>query len=543
MNRAKKYLALFLALMMCMSIMTGFASAAPSKPDYKVISIGDSTSNGYCLKDYGPYSGRTWSKHDAGLGFMDYASKMSTGYLMADYLTETLTDKNVVFESLTLEGMRTDELRALLDPSYVTDGLCDWFCDPDHIPTYEPRFDEYKAAGYDVGEATNIYEFYAQEVADADLIIMDCCTNNFGTYISDRFTIHSEQLNDNILDVPDGFVPGFKEMAEKAIDKYFASLKDVLPDGMVKNLVDAITYALADMCANFSFDVAKILELNPDVKLICVGPFNIMQGLTATYDGIDIDFGNLWGILINLANTYITSFDPNNNRFYFADVMSGVDMIIKDVAEGNFTPQYIGDIIDAFGQSDDQKKLLNQANKALATYPEGSDEYKTAYAAIYEGDFGNVLKLVSEAAGYSDLELTDVLDMLLGDGDLKKTASNVAIKGLQDWNSLSPGEKSLMHLFFRFFINGSGTHPSESGYQTKVEAVKKAYNSTIPASGSADDVAIDTGLHTAVGILNTLRAPIVDALGKIFSFIDLSAFFNAIFEQISQFLLKLIPLR
>lgn len=504
-----KILAFALVLVMCLSLvpMTALADSS-KKDDYKVIAIGDSTSNGYCLNDYGKFSGSTWCPmwyHDTGLGFMDNASRYSTGYRMADYLTKTLTDKNVVFESLTFEGMRTDELRALLDTSYKGD----YFCNPDHLPHYEDMFagegsfGGYKASN-DVGAATNVYEFYTQEIKDADLIIMDCCTNNFGTYVSDRLMGgHGGQMKETPLDAIDSIAPGFKKTVENTVDKYFSFLKDIISEGMVKELIETCTYAITDMCINFSVDVDTILKLNPDVKLIAVGPFNIMKGLMAEYNGLSIDFGAVWGSLINLANTYITTLDPNRDKFYFANTMNGVELIIDDVAEGEFTSYYVEDLEGYFGKIDEQ-----------------------------------VLDIVSKAANVTNINLGAIAEHL--SSDLKATAKAAVQKAMTEgWDALDSGEQSLLHVFFRFLINGSGTHPSPDGYAVKFEAVKAAYNSRIPASGKSIQVMTTTVSQAAIGVANSVKSPVINIVNKIAPVPSLITAVNDGFDRLTKTLLKL----
>ena len=510
MKKAKKTLALVLALVMCMSLIPTVALAdTGAKEDYKVISIGASDSNGYCLDDYSVYSEATWAVgyHDSGLGFMDYASRYSTGYLMADYLTKTLTDKNVVFESLTFEGMRTDELRALLDKNYKGD----YFCYPDHMPHYEEMFagdpDEGfagYAASHDVGEAKDVHEFFVQEITDADLIIMDCCTNNFGTYISDRLMgYHGGALDETVYDALDSIAPGFKETAEYTINKYFSFLKDIVPEGIAQDLIDSITYAFVDMCVNFSVDVDTILKLNPNAKLICVGPANIMQGLTAEYNGITLDIGAIWGVMINLANTYITTLDPNRNKFYYANVMEGVELIIEDVAKGEFTNIYNDDLVDYFGE-------LTQED----------------------------IDLVVKAAGHTCVDISAILDVI--SSDLKNSAKAAMAKGVAEgWDALSSAEQSLLYVYLRFFINGSGTHPSADGYVAKFNAVKAAYNSKIAASGKCIEVLAETGRQAAVGVTTTITAPIVNAVKKNLS-IDLTTSVKDAINILSKSLVKRI---
>ena len=536
MKRSKKFLALALALVMCLSLIPA-AAFAKTTPPFKIVSIGDSTSNGYCLDDYGRFSDAEWyvtpNDRDA-YGFMDHASKKATGSLMKQYLSGAPFNMDVELINLGIEGMRTDELRAILDPSYDGDKWCDT-----HMDWYNNKlFSSYQSA---YPEESSLTDLFIREISEADLIIMDCCTNNFGTYIMRR--ISGAGYDETVLDVADSLAPGFKEMAEKAIDKYFASLKGILPEGMAKELVETVGYCLFDMCANFSVDVAKILALNPDAKLIAVGPFNIMQGFTAVLNGIEIDFANIWGTLINLANTYITTFDPNNDKFYFADVMGGVDMLIKPISEGKFTSFYLNDIIKTFVTDNTQKAQLIVANDFLAKHEPGDPGYDAYYNAIYSGDFGAVLSIVSKAAGMTRLDLSDALGLLSrGTAELQNAATTAAKTGVaQGWDALTPSDQSLMHLAIRFFINnGSGTHPSESGYEQKFEAVKKAYDKKITAASCAADTAANTGIHAAVGIINTLKAPIVNAINKLFSFIDLGHFFDMIFDGVTQFLLRFV---
>ena len=554
MNRARKFLALALVLVMCIGLLpTAFADTAEKTP-YKIVAIGDSTLNGYTLDDYGKFSDANWAplgtsyKRHWG-GFLDYASKNSAPYLMRDYLESIMPDRDVQITSLALEGQRTDEVRKLLDPSFEADDFNPW-----HMARYNEVFDASKEHLGIEDPDYKINDFYYDNIEAADLIIFDCCTNNYGTFLSGKLQDALGGGLENVYspsDVADRLIPGVKEAAQKIADMVTKQFGSLLPEGTVKDLASTFAYAFCDMCANYTWDVQKLLEINPDVKIIAVAPFSIMDGLTATFKGIDIDLGNVWATMISLANTYITTMDPNCNKVLYAALPQGVECFATAFARGELTWYFRQIVIEEMGKTlgytDAQIKEYVEANDYLAKYDklDDKDPQKKADCEALLKDWDSTFQLFIDCASVSTLDFDLAFGVIESDGLYGGTRAIVrdALKNELTFDKLDDGQKTMLHVYARFIVDGIGTHPSKVGAQQKFEAIRNAYDKNITAAMCSEDTAVSTGIHAAVGILNTLRAPIVDALGKIFSFIDLSAFFEAIFEQISQFLLKLIPLK
>ena len=557
-NTARKTLALALAIVLCLSLVPMAASAEEQTP-FNVVSIGDSTLNGYTLDDYGKFSDAKWAplgnsyfRHWG--GFLDYASKSSAPYLMRDYLQTLMPDREVTITNLALEGQRTDEVRKLLDPSFEADDF-----DPWHIARYNDVFNQSKPhlrelyPDIDFDNYT-INDFYYDNVKNADLIIFDCCSNNFGTFISGKLqdALAGKQINVySPADVVGRLSPEIREAAQKISETVTETLSAVLPAGIVTDLASTFAYAFCDMCANYTWDIQKFYEINPDVKIIAVAPMSIMDGLVAKFSGIEIDLGNIWATMIDLANTYITTFDPNNTKVLYAELPEGVECFATAFARGELTWYFRQIVMENFygtlGYTAADCDKFVEANNALAAQsklPEAErDQAVIAANEAILAPWDSVFELFIKCAGVNVLDFDLAFNVIETSGlepGTKAIVRDALEQGLT-FEQLDDGQKTMLHVYARFIVDGIGTHPSKQGAAQKFKAIKNAYDKGITAVDCAGDVITTAGLRASVGIINTLKAPIVDAISKVFSIIDLSDFFNAIFEQLSQFLLTLMP--
>lgn len=361
MKTAKKSLALLLALLMCLSLFSTMAFAEDAKTEYNLVCIGDSTSNGYGLDDYDQ------KDYDVDTqGCFGQISSASYPAKLASYIQSKLGDSyDVKLSALTLQGMRTDEFRAILDPSfrekaqekghehYTDDEGTDIGGDQfnrDHMQMYDEwfnkNFDTLVSKGdttlkrEDLVEGTPIVTaVFTEAIKNAEVIVVDTTMNNFGTYLCQRL--------ESILGEMDGWkVDDYSETVEdlaeelKALGFDVAAAKAAIKELLVKNgielpemidqFLEMFLYCYCDFCVNFSANMAMLLELNPNAKIIVVGAYNSMSGLKATLGDTDVDFGALWGSFMGLVNTFITT-NAYADKYCYADCTGNIQTFINSM--------------------------------------------------------------------------------------------------------------------------------------------------------------------------------------------------------------------
>ena len=455
----KKLLTLLLALVMLFTLAMPAAATSKRCSPFRILTIGDSTSNGYFLNDYGVCSGADWGDGNDNYGAYDYASKKSFSFLLKDYLQESFgTSRTVEMTNLTFEGMRTDELRAILDPAYLEKAYADnnVFC-TGHMAGYNwwyrSNYEDIFERGFtkvdinEIGEKRLLTAVFEDAISDANLIVLDVITNNFGTYFTSRLQgilgmENKEYYSESVMSLAEDIAVPIPEI-ESMIT---GMLNEFLPDdlSMIGELIDLFTYCYCDFRANFPKDIELIRKLNPDAKIVVVTPFNAMEGLVISLNGVQVDVGALWACYVGMANTYLTGECLLRGTYSVANCFDSVETLTASLRKAETS----ADIYPRFAEI-----LLTEALKDSTATPE-----ETLTAVL------NTVKKESFDIGMA-------MDLLTSGVDIETAAVTAA----SDWENATEGEQIALYVYCNFMsCHGMGAHPSEAGCYSKFAAIRSA---------------------------------------------------------------------
>lgn len=532
----KKTLKKVLAVILCIAMMTGTlcmaASAAAKTPpqSLKYVAVGDSASMGYDMDDYWDHFQHNW---DERLGSEAMPSSSYSVYArMSDYLENTAKIEDLETKDLSMTGMRSLELRSILDPSYYeshegevktfNEGGTFWGY---HMDEYLTRFSDTATAdkhrhGWGTYELLN--STYTKFLYDADLITYDLTMNDFGTYLGQRFSefgkpnFEKETFAQIIKD--EGSNPMIKQVTataenlKLALNKLLA--KSELPLDMVEGYLDMFLYCYANFAINFSKNMDFIYTYNPDVDLIVVGPFNVMNNMNFVFGDIKLDASLIWGALNEAVTAWICTVDPHRNQYKLADMSGGCETCITMIANNEWDSYKVatGYYFDELGIYDLLAGAKAAAGEATAAALEATiRENLSKTAKFTDIDLMGVVAKMSE-------DLTGVgLRVMLNFDDVEEVAAQyapmlaaVGITGVfydesGNYIHTSDADRGMMHADLRLIASYAlGSHPDAKGYDQKIAAVIKAYESDYAADGTYVARAAETGISFVKAIFNVL---------------------------------------
>ncbi len=560
-TKASRALAIFMAVVMCftMTSTVGFAAEKEAeKKEVNLLVIGDSTGSGYLMPDYlnsncgfsmyNNYLDSWWTPEAADKFAEQYGSRagrMSNEaypWLLKKHIEKTEgVDCKLI--PLTINGMRTDEFRALLDDEFCQKVIkreeayteqmekergvelpyhsgflrlhMDWFRDAfyDGVQNYDgyPNIGE-PAITERTLEAAQ--EYTRQAVREADTIIFDDCTNNFGTYNGGRISAYmgipgQEYWTPNILDKVDDVDELPQELKDtlNGLEATITKSVPMLKEGPANQLLEMFLYDLADCLVNYTADLEMIRELNPDAKIIVVGMSNPLEGVSISSGGTTIDFGKVTGALFQMVNTYIRTLDKNADNIYYADIYTNnvttfVSQIMNstleelladdDMEHGNYGNYAInlfskGMANELMGMNISSMEDLDKTNPFLADViretvyealkNHGNLDVAGVSAAVSSGSFDSIGKYVKaqtvkknvDASGVPAEQYDTALDNALADASCTRADL-----------SLDEAYWCLLNVYTRFILSsGIGLHPNKAGCAEKYDAVLEAYVKSI----------------------------------------------------------------
>ena len=179
---AQKCLSMLLVLCMVAGLIVVPAHAAESKTTFNYVSLGASNTNGYGMRGYITeeeldllLSGAV-SKDEVNV--YGYERKPEGAYpdLIRDYYVDTYGSGNVNINQLAISSMRVEELRILLDDTYMGDDYSQW-----RFTGSDGWFNSAEPGGISALRAA-----YKEHITNADLITVDIGWNNFGVYVCNQ---------------------------------------------------------------------------------------------------------------------------------------------------------------------------------------------------------------------------------------------------------------------------------------------------------------------------------------------------------------------
>ena len=444
-------------------------------------------------------------------------SDFSYPWRLKEYIANEEGVSKVDLTSLCLEGMRTDELRGFLDEDFFNKTSAreyayaeEYLSQNGYIKTDEPDgegyyyFEKYDDEGQLV-DRTKISAYkgffnermrwcaqafhkagatgddsyetacdYVEEtIKNADVITIDLCNNNFGTYMGNRlssflgmYTQYCPNLYETIDDVDD--VPKAFRTALMKIRNTLISNVPALQGGAGQQLLDIYLFASADAIVNHTKNIEYIRKINKDAKIIVVGMNNPMEGLLVkTGENSTIDFGSIAGKIYDLVDAYVKNLDKDNDQYYFAE-----------------TPDRLVTFASAIQNAESLEALLNDG-----TYDEGKGRYSIdmMYDSLVNEYMGGQVdprvKPIIQNVLYQALHDHKVLDIneitkSMSDLSSVRTALMQYVTDVMSGKEphMDEGYWQLIHVVERYLLNtGVGEHPDADGWDQKYNAVLDAY--------------------------------------------------------------------
>ena len=374
-----------IALVLTVTLVLGTASTAFAQSGTNAaggstlnyVAIGASQTNGYGLQGYLPITVENGVVPEDQLPLLQglVSGKISKddinvyGYQRApegaypDLIRDAFESKgyDVNLDQLAISSMRAEEGRMLLDDGYYGDSYTAWrFYDENGDGWFSSAA---KQEGMTNAEAlAALRQEYQTAVKNADVITYDLGVNNFGVYTINRI--------DSGIDNPDNpkydadfskLLEGedyekFMEMrtaVEKMLTKYVGE-SDPESAKFIQLLTDTFAYALIGYCVNFDKSMEIIYELNPDATVVVVSIQNLMKGMTAKIPGVkdEIPLGEIYGVLVEMANQYASKFSPYAERNCYAKA-GNVSLFLEDILAYDGNPDSLDqDMKDCFGLYD-----------------------------------------------------------------------------------------------------------------------------------------------------------------------------------------------
>lgn len=291
MIRTKKLTAVFLALVMMVSLVSVSASAAPSGK--------------YVNKGYQYYSS-FGDSIAAGFNLEDFISGVKYRHVKGSFPVIVAEELNVAtYEACALAGMRTVEMRMFLEDDYYGDKVTN------HVMYYFVEDTEHTAQGI----AENRKK-YREAIQKSDLITLQIGFNDvwftmLGTaQLLGRGEAYTgvDQAQDEMASSIDSL--GLTEAMKQATD----TLLDVLSiPTLVPKVLLAGIQAKQQYFTNYTTILKEIYDLNPDITIAAIGYYNPVQTLSPGYDGIlDADFAQM--------NDFLKGLEKDYENFYYIPV-------------------------------------------------------------------------------------------------------------------------------------------------------------------------------------------------------------------------------
>ena len=277
------------------------------------------------------------------------AQRDPNAYGKTDDLRNDQPFTNVHVDQLAMSSMRAEELRFLLDTTYPGDNYTDWRFYDVNGDGDDSEGNWFGKAETDINALRNIY---INAIDNADVITYDLGINNFGVFMnramSGKVDLDFSKTNPELAEV-------YNEVKKQILSES-GEMSEMLSE--MEGMLDALAFTLVGFCTSFDATMAKIFELNPDVKVVVVGIQCLLTGMDMTVPGFDetLPLGELFEAVINMANTYTAVISPYAEKTLYADVSADgrVEFFVDQLLNYNGDPSTLDkDMIDCYNVYDD----------------------------------------------------------------------------------------------------------------------------------------------------------------------------------------------
>lgn len=318
------------------------------------VSLGASNTNGYGMSGYisaqdvaDIISGKV-SKDDVNVYGYQKIPEGSYPDLIRDHYVGVYGENNVKIDQLAISSMRVEELRILLDDTYMGDGYSTW-----RFIGEDGWFIAAEEGGLDALRAT-----YKEKVSNADLITVDIGWNNFGVYICNQLVDYmkkgSYKWTVNLAEIYDTDAEVAAATQAKEIIRGYVET-NVGSGDIADAITDIFAYALFGYMHNFDIVMDKIHTMNPDAKVVVIGIQNLLHGVVVEINDREIPLGDIFGNFVDMGNYYASSCSPHKGDYRF--VKAGVDghvSVFLDIMKGydGDTEKLNHNVVDCFNYYD-----------------------------------------------------------------------------------------------------------------------------------------------------------------------------------------------
>ena len=357
------------------------------KEKFNYVSLGASNVNGYGMYGYVDEWAYDYPLEKANQNVYGYKSDTPDSYpvLIADKLSEKY---DVTLSQLAISSMRAEEIRFLLYDDAVADKYTKWRFYNEDVANVDYSDNWFVSAGWremgytGVGTAPShaealaaLRQEYQQTLAAADLITVDVGMNNFGVYLQKEIKSpghFGSDIGNLDPEVAAKYAEGKAYVIDIIEEELGGSEIPVEFREFVYSTADAMSYALVGYCLAFDDIMAWIYENNPDANVVVVSVTNLMHGVDTSIPGTDVKLplGDIFGAVINAANTYTAALSPYSTSYSYANVSEGghIELFGDEVRDYNGDPATISkDIKDCFDVYDNSLFLKTQVQKVFAT--------------------------------------------------------------------------------------------------------------------------------------------------------------------------------
>lgn len=286
------------------------------------------------------------------------------------------------YEQLALAGIRTTDLRYILDESFVPDRYT--------LTSIKNRVNNY-AGGF-----AQMRNDYMTVLPKADLITVSIGNNNFTGFLSVQGKgVIAELLNRELYDVLNKGL--FKDKIRETVSQYIdldsktcemswenyldkdsmqqleAALADVkvrlvaegIPESYSINLAEVVSgmtipaavkdklivdvpmvelatffvecflYSYVTFVVDFEPAFNKIHEIAPNAELLILSLYNPADGLTFTFQGMELPYGDCCGLLAKMMSLHFMDYAETTPKTTFVDVFDTESMADKNLEAGS----------------------------------------------------------------------------------------------------------------------------------------------------------------------------------------------------------------
>ena len=342
-----------------------------------------------------------------------------------------------VNNKVTLNGMRAEELRYLVDRTYNGDNYT-----AEKFPalvTYRENTELDVMTADQIILSVGSANLGSQTVSTLCRVIEDKFgvtlgdTTDYGFDLSTLLTEETQGLYDTIFETLDKALNAGGKLSSNALVELFGAEN-------TKKVVNAYAYGFLGFMTHYVKAVEGIHAINPAATIVVVGLYNTLDGLKFEFEGATVDVGTIAGLLFDGANMMLASKINNIDGVYFA-YPGKAQLMLEDIAAGRLDDnfEYDSHVRNLmFNHSlDDQNAQLVDAFKAAfraaAVNPsvnmagvmdlfERADGTTKTLTEVLTENVGNLLD-----GGMQDL-LTLNIRMSLGGGVGANLSGNSAIK-------------------------------------------------------------------------------------------------------------------